>query len=132
VHKADLLLPVLSAAANALLDPAYQFAYGRLVASRLSDVRLRLLEEFGDVYSQERVARCLQKSQTWISNLEIGQRRIDTSALLQLCAVYNVSPDVLVKAPSGKREMEQMAAFMREYHKRMTAAIVNSRSSRAR
>jgi hypothetical protein len=115
VPKPDLPLPVLTPAASAALDRAYQFAYGRLVAARITDARSRLVEAFGDLYSQERVARVIGKSQTWLSNLEVGQRRIDTSALLILAAVYGVPLEMLVMPPTGKREGERMSRWIREY-----------------
>lgn len=115
VPKSDLPLPVLTPAASAALDRAYQFAYGRLVAARITDARTRLVEAFGDLYSQERVARLIGKSQTWLSNLEVGQRRIDTSALLILGAVYGVPLEMLVMPPTGKRESDRMSRWIREY-----------------
>lgn len=113
--KSDLPLPVLTPAATAVLDRAYQFAYGRLVASRITDARTRLVEAFGDLYSQERVARRIGKSQTWLSNLEVGQRRIDTGALLILGAVYGVPVELLVMPPTEKRELERITRWMREF-----------------
>lgn len=120
--KSDLPLPVLTPAATAVLDRAYQFAYGRLVAARLTDARSRLVEAFGDLYSQERVARRIGKSQTWLSNLEVGQRRIDTGALLILGAVYGVPVELLVMPPTEKRELERMTRWMREFRALMREA----------
>jgi transcriptional regulator with XRE-family HTH domain len=115
VSNRELLLPALTPAAKAALDPAFQFAYARLIASRMTAARQRLVEAHGDLYSQQRVARRLGKSQTWLSNLEVGQRRIDTSALLILCALYGVPQADLVMPAKGKREEERMTQWIREY-----------------
>lgn len=56
VRMPDIPFPVLTPPATAILDRAYQFAYGRLVASRITVARTRLLKAFGDLYSQERGA----------------------------------------------------------------------------
>lgn len=113
--NSDLPRPVHTPAASAVLDRAYQFAFGRLVTARINDARSRLVEAFGDLYSQERVARLIGKSQTWLSNLEVGRRRIDTSALLIFVAVYGVPLEMLVMPPTGKREGERMSQWIREY-----------------
>jgi transcriptional regulator with XRE-family HTH domain len=115
VATSELPLPILSPAASAVLDRAFQYAFGRLVAGRITDARLRLVEEHGDLYSQERVARLLGKSQTWVSNLEVGQRRIDTGALLVLGALYGASVESFVMPAKGRRENELMSRWMREF-----------------
>lgn len=98
------------------LDKAYRFAYGRLVASRLAAARQRLVAMHGDLFSQERVGQRLKQSQTWISNLELGQRRVDTSALMALSALYQVPTESFVMAPTGSEEEANMERWMREYH----------------
>lgn len=113
--KPDVPLPPLTPAVAMALDPAYRHAYGRLVATRLAAARQRLVAVHGDLYSQERVGQRLQQSQTWISNLELGQRRVDTGALMVLSALYQVSIESLVMAPSGRDEEGQMERWMREY-----------------
>ncbi len=97
------------------LDPAYRHAYGKLVASRLAAERQRLVAVHGDLYSQERVGQRLQQSQTWLSNLELGQRRVDTGALMLLSALYQVPMSSLVALPMGREEEEQMARWMRDF-----------------
>ena len=97
------------------LDPAYRHAYGRLVASRLAAARQRLVAVHGDLYSQERVGQRLGQSQTWLSNLELGQRRIDTHALMLLSALYLVSAESLVQPPNGREEEEQMTRWMEQH-----------------
>lgn len=104
------------------LDPAYRHAYGRLVASRLAAARQRLVAVHGDLYSQERVGQRLGQSQTWLSNLELGQRRIDTHALMLLSALYVVSAESLVMPPSGREEEEQMARWMAQHRALVRAA----------
>jgi transcriptional regulator with XRE-family HTH domain len=110
--RSALTLPTVT---STVLDPAYQHAYGRLVAARLTEARLRLVAVHGDLYSQERVARRVGKTQSWLSNLELGQRRIDVAALLVLGAVYSVALERLVMPPTGPEEEAQMTQRMREY-----------------
>lgn len=120
--KPDLPLPVLTPAAAEALDRAFQHAYGRLVAARITEARMRLVEAYGDLYSQGRVARRLGKSQTWLSNLEVGQRRIDTTALLLLGTLYGVPLEMIVMPAAGRREIERMTRWMREYRALLRAA----------
>jgi hypothetical protein len=115
VPKAARSAAPLPTVASLALDPAYQYAFGRVVAARLANARLQLVAVHGDLYSQERVATRLGKSQTWLSNLELGQRRIDTGALLMLGAVYSVALERLVMPPTGKEEEARMTQLMREY-----------------
>jgi hypothetical protein len=115
VPKAARSAATLPTVASLALDPAYQYASGRVVAARLADARLQLVAIHGDLYSQERVAKRLGKSQTWLSNLELGQRRIDNGALLMLGAVYSVALERLVMPPTGKDEEARMTQLIREY-----------------
>lgn len=68
------------------------------------------------------VSDALRGRQTWLSNLEVGQRRIDTGALLILSAVYGVPVELIFMPPTEKRKLERMTRWMREFRALMCAS----------
>ena len=66
------------------------------------------------MYSQARVASVLGRSQTWLSNLELGHRRVDTTALAVLAAFYGVPAESLVQPPATPEEKGRVARWERE------------------
>lgn len=72
------------------MDAAHRFAFEQLVAARLRARRMNFLTKYGKEFSQRAVSRRLRRSQTWLSNLENGQRRLDVVELRVFSALYNV------------------------------------------
>lgn len=107
--------PPLTPAVDLVREEAYQDAYWHLVADRLLRAREALVAIHGDTYSQLRVAERVGKTQGFVSNLERRHRRIDTSALLVLSAVYGVTPESLVRPPSGPQEEQAFARWLAYY-----------------
>ena len=97
--------PPVPEAVAPLLDPTAQRAFGKVVAHRLYEARLALVRQHGDLYSQERVARVLGRSQTWLSNLENGHRRVDAVVLRLRTALYQLDPMPFLAPPAPGVEL---------------------------
>ena len=75
------------------------------------------MKTHGDVYSQARVARVIGRSQTWLSNLELGHRRLDAGALLLLAYVYDIPPEHFVREAADESEDAEMTKWMRKFRR---------------
>ena len=75
-------------------------------ADKLREARIRL------GFSQGYVAKCMGMGRSAVTQIELGNRKINSDEIAQFCRLYHLSADYLLD--SGYRETKQMV-FVRRF-----------------
>lgn len=91
-------------------DPATVFADRRLVGERLGNARLQ-----AGFRTQRAAADALGRPQSFVSDIETGQRRVDVVELLELADAYRLDPCAVIGPPRDSTERTLHATWRETY-----------------
>jgi len=74
-----------------LSKSVYTRKYKKLIES-LRDARIAMH------LTQADVAKALKRPQSFVSKFESGERRIDVVELIEICRIYRITPERILKA----------------------------------
>ncbi len=90
---------------RASVRQAHEWGFRQLVAYRLRTHRGgHVSATVGRVLTQVDIAERLGRPQSYVSNLELGNRRIDVSEVRVVAAAYEITVDALLAEPQTDTE----------------------------
>jgi hypothetical protein len=90
---------------RASVRQAHEWGFRQLVAYRLRTHRGRHVSAaLGRLLTQVDIATRLGRPQSYVSNLEIGNRRVDVSEVRLVAAAYEIAVDALLAEPTNEQE----------------------------
>ncbi len=82
-----------------------EWGFRQLVAFRLRSHRATHIDaEFNRPLTQVDIAIRLGRPQSYVSNLELGMRKIDVAELREIASVYAIAIEVLLAEPRSERD----------------------------